>query len=128
MSDTRLPELHSRLIGGFVVLDKFIRDSSALRRSEGEDESYIDLGFGFNKPGSRFCGIDRISIVRDPAPSASGDEATPGKEKVTVVYAAMACNPSENRMPVAQAIQNFHSFYAMYLFREGLGRLITHHR
>lgn len=123
MSEKELPAVHTRLIGGFLVLDKHVDiDSRRAGISVGESSSYIDLGFGFNKPGSTFCGVDRVAVTRDPDMNA-GDKSS--YRKIKISYSAMACNPSVNAITLSRFTLSVHSFYAGLLFREGIARVLA---
>lgn len=139
MSEDHLPPLHTRLIGGFLVLDKHIQDPTSRPAEKysvletGKTNSYIDLGFGYNKPGSTFCGVDRFAVTRDLASntadsSDTGDSATPvpnSYRNVTISYSAMACNPSVNAITLSKLATSVHSSYAKLLFREGVARVLA---
>ncbi|KAK1485715.1 hypothetical protein CCUS01_03856 [Colletotrichum cuscutae] len=105
-----LPPVHSVVFGTFQVGHVGLMDS---KRSQAEPETESSVDFVFGKDISQFAGAHRFSIVRSSENPA----------RVRVVYESTACNPSRNHH-LSGILLQFHSFYAMLLFREGMSEIL----
>lgn len=144
-----LPPLHHVLIGAFQVLDRHIVGSKHSKEKNGDSHppllemeemhaslsaeqsttSYIDFGFGKNR--GTFGGINRFAVTSLPNDGNSaegvGEEANNGKpgRLVKLTLSAVACNPTQNTVATSKWIFDLHEFYANFLFREAVGRVLA---
>ncbi|KAK1533313.1 hypothetical protein CPAR01_10021 [Colletotrichum paranaense] len=105
-----LPPVHSVVFGTFQVSHVKLIDS---KESQAEPETESSVDFVFGKDISQFAGAHRFSIVRSSENPA----------RVKVVYESTACNPTRNHH-LSGILLQFHSFYAMLLFREGVSEIL----
>lgn len=110
LSCEKLPPVHSVVFGTFQASHIKLTDPKD-PQAEPETESSVDFVFG--KDNSQFAGSHRFSIIRESENPA----------RVRVVYESTACNPTRNQQLSGLLLQ-FHSFYAMLLFREGVSEIL----
>jgi hypothetical protein len=105
LSIETLPPLHSKLFGGFQVLDRQLEQKYSDKRNT---HSYIDFAFGSDT--GYLAGVHRFSVWRN-----AGEDG-----KVLVEYEDTAFNPKVNKPLLPDVLLQFHLIYAMVLFREGV--------
>jgi hypothetical protein len=117
LSRSSLPPKYARLFGGnFLVLDLDIKPESLPPKPPGEqgEGSFIDVGFGDNR--RTFAGVHRFEVLRDVGAEKG--------EEVTILYSHMSCNPTVKDAKFPEFIFNFHKFYALTLFRDGVAEVL----
>ena len=119
LSRTSLPAKNSRLFGGnFVVLDVDIKSGStdSTPVQDLEPGSHIDVGFGDSR--TSFAGAHRFEILREVE---EGEEEVGG---VTILYSHLSCNPIVKEARFPAFVFNFHKYYALTLFRDGIAEVL----
>ncbi|KAF2800708.1 hypothetical protein K505DRAFT_320243 [Melanomma pulvis-pyrius CBS 109.77] len=110
LSEQTLPPLHSKLFGGFQVVDCKLEQESP---DSTKRQSYIDFAFGSDT--GYLAGVHRFSVWRDVR---SHDDM------VLVEYSDTAFNPTVNKPLMPNVLLQFHLIYAMVLFREGVSKMV----
>jgi hypothetical protein len=94
------------LFGAFWVVDV---------RLEEEERSYVDFAFGSDE--GWIAGVHRFSVIR-------GEVLGKEDQNVTIEFAHAGCNPREDKPLKPEFMQTLHMWYAMWLFREGVGAVV----
>lgn len=139
-----LPPVGTRLFGTFMVAAVEMQNRNRGQRKTDEKdpaESYVDVVFGGNHPGSSFAGVHRFSVIRPVNEKdgegnekekgdrdGDGDGNRPGNEKrdvqtVRLHFSGLACNPTVDKLLKPDILGSFHRIYAMLLFREGAAKV-----
>ena len=116
LSRTKIPPRYTPLFGeNFMVLDVGLRSERIpeMESREENDQSFVEVGFGDNRKG--FAGLHRFELVHDDGVEGQG---------VTICYSCISCNPTVDKLPFPKFIFNFHEFYAMCLFRDGIAEVL----
>lgn len=99
--------------------------------SRAEDEgSWIDIGYGDD--AGTFAGVHRFEILRSACGGGGsrreggggeGDEEEEDGE-ITIRYSSLACNPTIDRLDIPKIVFDFHKYYALSLFRDGVAEVL----
>ncbi len=82
--------------------------------------SYIDVAFGDDR--KTFAGCHRFEVLHR---FEKGDEEEEEDEGgVEIVYSHLSCNPTVKEATFPKMIFDFHKFYAMQLFRDGIAEVL----
>lgn len=79
--------------------------------------SYIDVAFGDDR--KTFAGCHRFEVLRQPSEKEEQEEGG-----VTIVYSHLSCNPTVKEATFPKLFFDFHKFYAMHLFRDGIREVL----
>jgi hypothetical protein len=122
LSDKQLPPLHSTLFGAFQVLEFYDSDQATSLDSAPPGDSYVDFGFGSD--GSIFSGFQRYSLSRSARVHEKVDADDADNSVVRITFSCVACNPMQDKPIKPDFLFVLHKFYAMLLFREGVGQIL----
>ena len=114
--------MHALLFGAFRLVDR--------RISSTEGYSYVDFAFGSDM--GAIAGVHRFSVshgggddkLRSSSSEGEGDGGKKDMVDVVIEFAHSGCNPRENKELGPEFLQMLHLWYAMLLFKEGLGEVI----
>ncbi|QRD02603.1 hypothetical protein JI435_113590 [Parastagonospora nodorum SN15] len=120
LSTHKLPPLHALIFGVWRLVESQVEAGPPSQPHLGPS-SHVDFVFGWND--GFIAGIHRFSVIRadnEAKPDTNHDSTT----NVTIEYAHTSCNPKENKPLKPDALMTLHMWYALLLFREGVGEVL----
>lgn len=117
----KLPEKGMALIeGNFFVLDVHIKQTTP------GNNSFVDVAYGDDKKD--FSGFHRFEVTRTDKDTEKGNNretTSQMRDKVTISFSSVSCNPSKNTIPFPAWALGLHKWYAMELFRDGIREVLS---
>jgi len=117
LGEKTLPALHDTLFGAFQLVDRFLNDPTTNAGARSTQPSYVDFAFGSDQ--CSFAGAHRFTIHRYHQSDQSDHD------EISITFASMVCNPTQNKPMFLARVNAFHMFYAELLFREAVSHVLA---
>lgn len=118
LSKDKIPPIHSVLFGAFRIVDVQMSEPMMPSTMAPDQQSRsIDIAFGMDD--GYIAGVHRFSV------SEVEGAAGPNEQRdITIEFSHTGCNPKEDKPLGPDVLQTLHSWYAMLLFKEGVGEVL----